>query len=331
MKSTALQRESGKTRVQNVHLTQGIFSSHHTGPWIAWLFCGVMALTALTNKAMAQSSVNAEPATSTQAEMTYPAELEAGFHLLYELKPAEARAQFDAWQHSHPEDPLGPALQAANYLLQECYHQGVLTSEFFLEDKRSGKNQSKPDPEQRSAFFAAHEKALELARARLKVAPNDVNALFAITMSLGMQADYAGLIDKRQPESLGMMKDSANYARELLDIDPRISDAYLALGAANYIVGSLSGTQRFFLGFKGIHGNAKEGLQQLEIAATRGHYLRPFAKMLLALADLRQKKPELARAQLAELAAEFPANPLFASELAKLNGAPVSAMEKTSP
>ena len=32
-------------------------------------------------------------------------ELDAGFHLLYELKPEEARKQFEAWQKSHPEDP----------------------------------------------------------------------------------------------------------------------------------------------------------------------------------------------------------------------------------
>ena len=36
------------------------------------------------------------------------------------------------------------------------------------------------------------------------------------------------------------------------------------------------------------------------------------------LSTMRPKKPEVARTQLAELVAEFPENPLFASELAKL-------------
>jgi len=56
----------------------------------------------------------------------------------------------------------------------------------------------------------------------------------------------------------------------------------------------------------------------LQIAAARGRYLRPFAKILLALVALREKQPELARTQLIELVAEFPQNPLFAKELAKL-------------
>lgn len=330
--NTLLQASSGKTRGENALSSQE--NRKRRAIRIVALFCGALITVALTSPMQAQTPVaeGANNALAAQTSVAYPAELETGFHLLYELKPIEARAQFDAWQQAHPEDPLGPALQAANYLLEECYRQGVLTSEYFLNDKNSGKKRLNPNAADRQAFVAAYQQALDLARARLKAAPNDVNALFAISMSLGLEADYAALIDKRGSESLSMMKDSANYARQLLAINPEFSDAYLALGAANYIIGSLSGTQRFFLGFSGIHGNEKEGMKQLEIAATRGHYLRPFAKMLLALATLRQKKPEVARTQFAELAAEFPANPLFVSELAKLTGSSTPSAEgRTGP
>ena len=74
-------------------------------------------------------------------------ELDAGFHFLYQLKFEEARNQFEAWQKSHPEDPLGSASEAASYLFEECYRQGILTSGFFLDDKRFlGKISLKPDP-----------------------------------------------------------------------------------------------------------------------------------------------------------------------------------------
>jgi CRP/FNR family transcriptional regulator, cyclic AMP receptor protein len=76
-------------------------------------------------------------------------------------------------------------------------------------------------------------------------------------------------------------------------------------------------------GLAGIHGDKQAGIQQLEIAAERGHYLRPFVKILLALAALREKTTEVARAQLTELAAEFPENPLFSTELSKLKARPV--------
>jgi hypothetical protein len=246
-------------------------------------------------------------------------ELDAGFHLLYELKPVEARALFEAWLKSHPEDPLGSASEAASYLFEECYRQGVLTSEFFLDDKRFlGKIPLKPDPELRAAFFAADRQAQGLAQLRLKTNPDDTNALFAMTLSVGMQADYASLIDKHQLESLKMIRDADKYAKKLLAVAPEAADAYLTLGAANYIIGSLPAPKRFFLRLARIHGDKSGGIQQLEVAAAHGHYLRPFAKILLALAALREKKTEVARTQLSELVAEFPQNPLFASELTKL-------------
>jgi hypothetical protein len=260
-------------------------------------------------------------------EALHVPELDAGFHLLYELKLEEARNQFEALQRSHPEDPLGSAAEAAAYLFEECYRQGVLTSEFFLDNKRFlGKIPLKPDPELRVAFFSADKKAQDLAQLRLKTNPDDANALFAMTLSVGMQADYASLIDKQQLDSLKKIREADKYAKKLLAISPDAADAYLGLGTANFIIGSLPGFKKFFLGFAGIHGDKKAGIQQLEIAADHGRYLRPFAKIILALAALREKKPEVARAQLTELVAEFPENPLFASELAKVKVTPAAAI-----
>jgi hypothetical protein len=260
-------------------------------------------------------------------EALHVPKLDAGFHLLYELKPEEARNQFEALQKSHPEDPLGSASIASAYLFEECYRQGVLTSEFFLDDKRFlGKIPLKPDPELRAAFFAADKQAQNLAQLQLKSNPDDTNALFAMTLSVGMQADYASLIDKHQIDSLKMIRVADTYAKKLLVIAPDAADAYLGLGTANYIIGSLPGIKKFFLGFAGIHGDKKAGIQQLEIAADHGRYLRPFAKILLAMAALREKKPEVARAQLSELVTEFPENALFASELAKLKVSPAAAI-----
>ncbi|MFZ0856135.1 MAG: hypothetical protein WAN10_04710 [Candidatus Acidiferrales bacterium] len=254
-----------------------------------------------------------------QIEALHVPELDAGFHLLYELKPEEARSQFESLQKSHPEDPLGSAADAAAYLFEECYRQGVLTSDFFLDDKRFlGKIPLKPDPELREAFFAADKRAQDLAQMQLKSNPDDPNALFAMTLSVGMEADYASLIEKQQLDSLKKIRLADMYAKKLLVIAPDAADAYLGLGTANYVIGSLPGIKKFFLGFAGIHGDKKVGIQQLGIAADRGRYLRPFAKILLAMAALREKKPEVARSQLAELVAEFPENPLFVSELGKV-------------
>jgi len=273
--------------------------------------------------------VRAAPAAPGQVpiEALHVPELDAGFHLLYELKFKESRNDFEALQGSHPENPLGSAAEAAAYLFEECYRQGVLTSEFFLDNKRFlGKIPLTPDPELRAAFFAADKEAQDLSQMQLKSNPDEPNALFAMALSVGMQADYASLIDKHQLDSLKMIGVADTYAKKLLVIAPDAADAYLGLGTANYVIGSLPGIKKFFLSFVGIHGDKKLGIQQLEIAADHGRYLRPFAKILLAMAALREKKEEVARAQLAELVAEFPENPLFASELAKLKASQVAAI-----
>jgi hypothetical protein len=265
------------------------------------------------------ASASAAGPPQAQPGVSYAPGLDAGFHLLYELKPAEARAQFVLWQEIHPEDPLGSASEAASYLFEECYRQGVLTSEFFLDDARLlGEVAVEPDRALRAAFFAADRRAQELARLRLKTNPDDANALFAMTLAVGMQADYAALIEKHQLDSLRMIHDAGNYAKKLLQVAPDAADAYLVLGAANYIIGSQAAYKRLFLRFAGIRGDKREGIRQLAIAAARGRYLRPFANILLALAALREKQTDLARGQLTDLVAEFPHSSLFVGELAKL-------------
>src|SRR5260370_824504 len=60
--------------------------------------------------------------------MSTAPELDAGFHLLYELKFPEARGQFASWEKKHPEDPIGSVSYAAGYLFEEFYYQGELPS-----------------------------------------------------------------------------------------------------------------------------------------------------------------------------------------------------------
>lgn len=246
-------------------------------------------------------------------------ELDKGFHLLYDLKFPDARELFLAWKKSHPDEPLGNVSIAASYLFEEFYRQDVLTSEFFLNDKKFLRGiEGKPDEARKKDFMEANHRAAELARRRLKTNPDDAEALFALTLATGMQADYLSILERRQLESLKLIKLADGYAKRLLAVRPDATDAWVALGAANYIIGCLPGTTRFFLWFGGIHGDKKLGMEQLRRTAEHGHYLRPYAKIFLALAARREKQNDLAERLLRELAAEFPENPLYATELARL-------------
>ena len=269
----------------------------------------------LLNAALVMLLTAGQPARSA-----VPPDFQDGFRLLYETKFQEARWQFLQWEKVNPQDPLGHAWEGASYLFEEFYLQGVLTSQFFLDDKKFTEGvEGQPNGESRAAFLAACATSERLAKTQLAKNPNDTDALLALTVTAGMLADYASLIDKRPFESLMRIRESEAYGERLLAVKPDSADAYLALGAANYIIGSLPLHKRLLLRLGGIRGNRQLGMQQLATTAAKGNYLRPFAKILLALAALREKHTELARTELRELAAEFPQNPLFARELSLLN------------
>jgi tetratricopeptide (TPR) repeat protein len=253
-------------------------------------------------------------------------ELQSGYKSLYEQKFSEARAAFAQWAESHPEEPFGQDSLAASYLYEELYRQGVLTSDFFLNDKKFLKGiEGKPNAERMQKFQEALDKARELAQAELAQKPQDPDALFALTLADGMQSDAESILLKKHLDSLKHMKEANEYAKQLLAQRPDALDAYVALGSANYIIGCLSGTSRFFLWFGGIHGDKQLGMDQLQKTADGGIYLKPFAKILLALAARREKKLPLAQKLLQELSEEFPESPLFAAEYAKAMGRPVPA------
>src|SRR5258708_17280886 len=63
-------------------------------------------------------------------------ELSAGFDLLYQQEFAAAREGFANWASRNPEQPFGQVAVAASYLFEELSRQGVLTSDFFLNEKK---------------------------------------------------------------------------------------------------------------------------------------------------------------------------------------------------
>lgn len=245
--------------------------------------------------------------------------IELGYHLMYQLKFQQAREEFSQWEKQHPDDPIGYCSEAASFLFEEFNRQGVLTSEFFLDDKRLlGGIPGKPDEGLSASFHAAVDRAQKLGQARLDRDPKDSSGLLALTMTNGMLADFASLIEKRQMATLHLLGASEDYARRLLAVDPGAGDAYVALGVSNYILACLPAYKRFFLRLGGVHGDKSVGMHQLEKAVASGNYLQPYAELLLALTSLREKQPQRAQALLAHLSSEFPQNPLFARELAKL-------------
>jgi tetratricopeptide (TPR) repeat protein len=276
-------------------------------------------------------SLPALSAEQSVSKLTSPAfssvpELKNGFNLLYEQKFPEARKIFEDWAAKNPTEPFGQVAIAASFLFEEFYRQQVLTSDYFLNDKRFlGGITGTPDPERIRNFEEATTKARALAAQRLKLNKRDPEGLYAMTLSAGMQSDADSMLLKKHYDALKHLKEANNNAEILLADYPDAYDVYVAPGVAYYVIGSLSGSARFFLWFGGIHGDKDLGMQKVEKTADKGNYLKPFAKILLALSARREKKPELAIKNLRELTEEFPDNTVYQTEYAKALGRPIPA------
>jgi len=248
--------------------------------------------------------------------------LEHGFSGLYNLDFTGAQKDFVAWEQLHPDDPVGPVSEAAGFLFSEFNRLGVLEAQFFENDDAFvDRPKQSPDPEVRKKFQAAIERAEKLAHARLAKDPKDRDALFALTMSSGLQADYASLIEKRNFASVRFTKEATSQAQQLLAVCPNCYDALLATGFTKYIIGSLIAPLRWILRMGGLPSDKKAGLADLQTTADHGHYLAPFARILLAIAYVREKDKPRALQLLTGLQHDFPGNALFSREITRLRAA----------
>jgi len=246
--------------------------------------------------------------------------LDQGFHLLYQLNFPEAHQVFAAWQQEHPDDPMGPACEAAGLLFSEFNRLGVLESQFYKNDQAfEARTKLDPDTAVRDSFDRAVGQAESRAQARLAQNANDRDALFAMTLASGLKADYAALIEKHNLISLHFTREATRWAKQLLIIDPKCYDAHLATGVSQYVIGSIASPIRWLARLGGLSGTKADGIQELSLTAQRGRYLAPFARILLAIAYVRDNNKSSAREMLVSLEQEFPQNPLFAREIGRLD------------
>jgi len=258
-----------------------------------------------------------EPKAVSPALTSVP-ELRAGFDLLYNQKFVEARQVFERWKTRNPEEPFGEVAIAASYLFEELDHQKVLTSDFFLDEKRFLRGiDGNPNAERMRYFRESLRKARELAHTKQKADPNDGEAFFALTLADGMESDALSILERKHIAALKHMKEANKNAKRLLAQHPDATDAYIALGISNYIIGSMNSATRFGLWFGGIRGDKNTGMDQVARTAVSGRYLRPYAKIILALAARRENQPALAERLFRELKEEYPGNALYALEYSR--------------
>lgn len=254
------------------------------------------------------------PAYSTTGD-----DLERGYSHMYNLDFTAAHDSFRLWMTQHPNAPIGPVSDAAAYLFAEFDRLGVLDIELFSDDERfQNRTRPAPNPAMRKLFDERTKLAETLAVQGLEKTPNDPELLYARALLCGLRSDYAALIDKSNFTALGWTKQASKYAAEALRLKPDLYDAHLATGVENYMLSLKPAPVRWFIGLSGGSSDKQLGIRELKITAEHGHYLAPFARLMLAVAELRDGNKAKAKSLLSGLAQEFPSNTLYSRQMRRI-------------
>ncbi len=236
----------------------------------------------------------------------------SGFQSMYGLDFTSSERHFSDYVRQRPDDPLGYAAQAACVLFTELDRLQALDAEFYLDDKKLiAEGTGTPNPQTKRRLFQLTARAKTLA-------DGSANGLFALALSNGLEADYTFLVEKGRLGAAKPGREGFEYAKRLLKADPQFYDAYIWTGVTNYVVASLPFPLRWLAKLRGLPSSKETAIRDLRTAADKGSLLKPYAKILLTVTYLREKRKRDAQALLAELSIEFPTNPLFAKHARRL-------------
>jgi tetratricopeptide (TPR) repeat protein len=227
------------------------------------------------------------------------ADLLAGQELIYSGRFDSARAHFAALASEHPRDAAPLALAAT----------ALIWSGAARND----------DDYQADTIDVLLDRAIALASAALDSAKDDtarVSALFWLGSAYGSRARQADL-HGRVWRAMGDAKGMRNALKRAVAIDSSCVDCRLGLGAIDYGLARENALARLVAKIVGLGGsNAERGLAQILRCTEACVFMRTEARWLYANAMLREtdRDPtakERGERLIAELAQQFPDNPVF--------------------
>lgn len=240
----------------------------------------------------------------------------AGFEALYNLDYETARKHFKEIVRVMPDHPAGPQFLAATLWAQTLNESRRMQSSLYNTESFYEQKEDKPDPRMVEEFRSLTQTAGELARARLRRNPKDVEALYFLGATEGLKAAFATAVQRSFMSALSDGSSSVDRHRDVIKLDANFHDAELTIGLYDYVVGSLPPAVKLLASIIGTRGSKKRGLATLQRVATEGTFARDDAKALLLVLLKREKRYEEALAISRELGAKYPRNYLFKLETA---------------
>src|SRR5215813_1853290 len=238
-----------------------------------------------------------------------------GYEALYNLDYETARSRFQKMVELAPDHPAGPECMAASLWLQQLNQSWELKSTLYSTSAYT-EGRAQVDRKQADEFRKWIRRAKSLSQARLRKDPRDVEALYFLGAAEGLEASWAGGVERKFMAAFRAGKDSVEHHREVLKLAPDFRDAELTIGLMNYVIGSLPLPTKMLVATMGVRGSKKRGLETLQRVAAEGKWARDVARVLLVDLYKREKRWDDAARIARELATKYPRNYLFRLQVA---------------
>lgn len=253
--------------------------------------------------------------TETEAYRRLQAE---GYDALYNMDYAAARASFEKLRDEFPQHPAPAFYLATTEWIQLLNAKRRLQTGLYAGQSFFAEGEDKPDPRVDAAFRRQVAASLDLAKAAEARNPRDIAALYYQGSAHGLLASYEATVMRSFLPALRNGLKSMDLSRRIVAMDPNFHDAYLTIGAYDYIVGSLPFFVKILAAIGGFRGSRERGLAELERVVDQGRYAQDEARILLITFLAREKRWDGCLRIVESLAGRFPRNYLFRLEQANL-------------
>jgi hypothetical protein len=250
-----------------------------------------------------------------------------GYEALYNLDYEGARKRFQKMIDLAPDHPAGAQCFASSLWLQQLNEtwerQASLYSTDASEKEKPQLNRARIDE-----FRKWIRTSKQLSQARLKKDPRDVEALYFLGAAEGLEAAFAGGVERKFRPALRSGNEAVDHHKEVLKLAPEFRDAELTIGLLNYVIGSLPLPVKMIAATMGVRGSKKRGLEALERVATEGQWARDSARVVLIDLYKREKRWNDSFEVARQLSEKYPRNYLFKLQMADARVSEILTLRK---
>lgn len=213
-----------------------------------------------------------------------------------------------------PDESRAHRTLAAILWLKILFLRGAVTVDYYMGGlSKSRRSTTKLPPDLQQEFDLELDRTIELADARLKTHPRDVEARYDVGAAYALQASYRASVNGSVMSAFRSAKRAFDAQEDVLAEDPTRAGARVVVGTYRYLVSALSLPTRLFAYLAGFGGGKARGIALLEAAALEpGAHVE--ASVTLMLVYTREGRHEDALRVARGLAAEFARNRLFIFE-----------------